>query len=310
MDFNKKLTQIKKNLLSKWWSKQPSQDVQQWLDDHDNSLSPWWGTGILDMNTINHGVPHPKNKTLKWFSQDTEQSFDSIQQTPKHWYFRKDNVNYTFNELGYRSHPFDTDTDFKIVVAGCSHTFGIGLDDSQTWPSRLESFMQDQYKGSKVFNLACPGGSNDWIARVIACSYDVIKPDLVIACWTYPQRREQIWDNGKLWQLNTQIPDTIPEEKSQMEELFRSWIFTNNDYTDYYNWMKNHWLVSKTCHNSMLIDTHWVRMNTIQNKIAEDLDGVDLARDLKHFGPNVHKQFAKEIYAKFCSIQKQKKNIK
>ena len=306
MDFNKKLTQIKKDLLSRWWRKRPTEDVEAWLDNTTKSLSPWWINDIPDMNTIHHGVPHPKNKTLKWFGQDTEQSFDSIGDTPKHWYFRKDNVKYTFNELGYRTHPFNTDADCKIVVAGCSHTFGTGLDDTQTWPSRLEDMMQ----GAKVFNLACPGGSNDWIARIIACSYDTIKPDIVVACWTYPQRREQIWDNGRLWQLTTQEPTSVPEEQEQMKELFKSWIISNNDHTDHYNWMKNHWLVKKTCSNSILIDTHWVRMNAIQDENKEKHDSLDLARDLKHFGPNVHKLFAKEIYEKISTIQNNQKNIK
>lgn len=300
MDFTKKLAQIRKDLLRRWWSNRPTQEVEAWLEDNNKSLSQWWQDGIPNMNTEHHGVPHPQNKTLKWYGQDTEESFDSIDQTPKHWYFRKDNVNYTFNELGYRTHPFDAEADCKIVVAGCSHTFGTGLDDTQTWPSRLEDMMPN----AKVFNLACPGGSNDWIARVIACSYDTIKPDIVIACWTYPQRREQIWDNGKLWQLTTQVPE------KWMDELYKSWITCNNDYTDHYNWMKNYWLVKQTCRDSVLINTHWVIMNAIQNENKEQHNSLDLARDLKHFGPNVHKKFAEQIYEKINTIQNNKKNIK
>ena len=77
MDFNKKLTQIKNDLLSRWRSKRPTEDVEAWLDNTTKSLSPWWINDIPDMNTIHHGVPHPKNKTLKWFGQDTEDSWKS-----------------------------------------------------------------------------------------------------------------------------------------------------------------------------------------------------------------------------------------
>jgi hypothetical protein len=51
-------------------------------------------------------------------------------------------------------------------------------------------------------------------------------------------------------------------------------------------------------------------MNAMQSDLADKVGGLDIARDSKHFGPNVHKQFAKHIYEKFCAIQNTKKNIK
>ena len=60
----------------------------------------------------------------------------------------------------------------------------------------------------------------------------------------------------------------------------------------------------------MLIETHCVKMNSIQNNLADKVGGLDIARDSKHFGPNVHKQFAKDLYEKYCAIQNAKQNIK
>jgi hypothetical protein len=59
-----------------------------------------------------------------------------------------------------------------------------------------------------------------------------------------------------------------------------------------------------------MIETHCVKMNAMQSDLADKVGGLDIARDSKHFGPNVHKQFAKHIYEKFCAIQNTKKNIK
>ena len=311
MDLITRLTEqlkhIKTRLSSKWYAPDPAYEISQWLQDKDSiQLSPWWTEGIPDMDLINHGAGHPKNKTLKWFGHDTEQAFDSIKATPKHWPFTKTNVNYTFNNLGYRGTDFTTDNKFRILVSGCSHTFGIGLDDTQTWPALIERYIKAQHNDCKVFNLACPGGSNDWIARSIACAYETIKPHLVIACWTYPNRREAVWDSGYLWQLNTEIPGG---QESDIQE-FKSWFMTINESADYYNWMKNHWLINKTCKDSMLIETHCVKMNSIQNNLADKVGGLDIARDSKHFGPNIHKQFAKDIYEKYCAIQNAQENIK
>ena len=46
------------------------------------------------------------------------------------------------------------------------------------------------------------------------------------------------------------------------------------------------------------------------SNLADKVGGLDIARDSKHFGPNIHKQFAKDIYEKYCAIQNAQENIK
>lgn len=269
-------------------------------------LSKWWQEGIPNIDDVTHGAINPKSTTLKWFGMDNEDFYNKV--TPPHakWHYNKNNVNYTFNRYGYRGDDPNLPADFTVLVSGDSHSFGIGLDDEEVWTHQFKLLLQKQYPKCKIVNLSCPGGSNDWVSRSITCAVDTIKPDLVIPCFTYPNRREAIWDSGYLWQLNTSVP--FNPVQTEYEE-FQSWFMTVNEHTDYYNLVKNQKLVQKTCRDYGLIETQIYRMRTIQRQLGSIHKIVDVARDIQHFGPRVHKQFAKEMYNTFCTRQSQEKKL-
>jgi len=304
----KHLIKIKERLFNEYHSDKPSNELSTWINKPDEStLSKWWKPGIPSIDDVTHGAINPKSTTLKWFGMDNEIHFDSIKETHNDWGFTKDNVNYTFNSLGYRNDEPEGERDFTVLISGDSHTFGIALDNEQIWPSQFKIFLQQQYPKCKVINISCPGGSNDWISRSLSCAIQTVKPDLVIAVYTYPNRREAIWDSGFLWQLNTTVPDN--PRQNEYEE-FQSWFMTINEHTDYYNMMKNHWLVKLACNNkTTLIPSQVTQMQLIQKQLGTILQYNDVARDCKHFGPRVHREFAKQIYNKFCRLQNIKKNV-
>ena len=97
------------------------------------------------------------NNTLNWNSTDSE----------AHWRRNKHridsqysdtNVKYTFNEMGYRTHPFNTIEKDFILCMGCSYTEGIGVSDEDTWPAKLE-----KASGMQSINLGMGGGSTQSI---------------------------------------------------------------------------------------------------------------------------------------------------
>lgn len=97
------------------------------------------------------------NNSLNWNSTDSE----------SHWRKNKHridskysdtNVKYTFNEMGYRTHPFDTIEKDFILCMGCSYTEGIGVDDADTWPAKLEKAA-----GMQAINLGMGGCSTQSI---------------------------------------------------------------------------------------------------------------------------------------------------
>ena len=302
------LLKIKTRLNKEYYTDQPDHRLIAWSHKPESvTLSKWWQQGIPNIDDVMHGARHPKSKTLKWFGMDNEECFDSITTPHKKWHYTKDNVNYTFNSFGYRGDEPSQESDYTVLVVGDSHGFGIGLDDKETWAYQFKVLLQQQYPNCKVINLSCPGGSNDWISRAVACAYDTIKPDCVIVCYTYPNRREAIWDSGLLWQLNT----TIPKNPVQSEyEEFQSWFMTINEHTDNYNLIKNQTLIQKTCGDTLLLESNVLLLRLIQRSLGSIYSITDVARDCKHFGPRVHKQYAKELYQRFCTLQNNKQKLK
>ena len=60
---------------------------------------------------------YPPNETYDWVDTDTPENAGN-----------QDQIDYTFNEYGFRSDRFDQRTDFNILTSGCSLTVGIGVE--------------------------------------------------------------------------------------------------------------------------------------------------------------------------------------
>ena len=303
----KHLLKIKNRFTQHYQSGTPDNKIIAWLNKPSSiNLSEHWTNKILDVDEILIGI-NPKSTTLKWIGTDNEGAFNSLGQQGPHWKFTKENVHYSFNSFGYRGDEPIGNSDYTVMVLGDSHTFGTGLNDDDVWPEQFKKLLQQQYPKCRVINFAVQGCSNDAMARILSCGIDTIKPDCVIVCYTYPNRREAIWDSGNIWQLNMSLPNGL--KQSDYDE-FQSWFMTINEHTDYYNWMKNHKFIQALCKDITLIESQVSQMAVIQRKLGTVLQYNDVARDCKHFGPAVHSEFAKNMYNKFCTRQNNHKNVK
>lgn len=89
---------------------------------------------------------------------------------------------YQHNSHGFRSPEFEDTTDLKLVVMGCSFTYGTGLPIQDTWGEILGRTIEKRYgRKVKVFNIALGGLSADssiqhlgWLTETLG-----FKPDLV-----------------------------------------------------------------------------------------------------------------------------------
>jgi hypothetical protein len=61
---------------------------------------------------------------------------------------------YTFNSLGYRSDEFTSTA--KILVAGCSQTYGIGVPDSYVWGDILSKKLEMSYANIGLSGKSIP----------------------------------------------------------------------------------------------------------------------------------------------------------
>lgn len=201
----------------------------------------------------------PKSQTLYWMYPDDETGYWKNQPVG----YTAESITYKMNRHGYRGTEFDEPTEFKILVSGCSHTFGIGINEDDIW---CNQFAQ-RISGAKVYNLALGGRSPDYVVRSVYKSIDIIRPNLVMVMWPAISRFERPAEDGvsmAWWTANNE--------------------YYLNDFTDEkyqnYNFEKNQILLETLC-ASRQIPLIAFSYDSICRVVGQQ----DKARDLCHDGP-------------------------
>ena len=274
----------------------PAEWVNYFDNPNDVNLSEYWRPGVQTaQNIYGNGDTLEPNRKTKWYGLDNEKNFNKTDYKYYTLKWTADVINYSLNSYGYRGDEPECDGDYNVLVCGDSHSFGVGLDDYQIWTHRLKQMLNEKYKNVSVINLSVPGASNDYIARAIYCALQTMTPDVVIAQYTYPDRRESVWSNGKLWQLNMSIPEGSDEE---LEE-YHAWFKQVNDHASGYNIEKNHKMIQTICNLKKInfFSWHAWHLHRLNRIISEETQQKDLGRDGRHFGPITHKRLASKVYS-------------
>jgi hypothetical protein len=215
---------------------------------------------------------------------------------------------YKTNSLGYRCTEFSPlpDGGKNVVVLGCSHTFGEGLKENETWVSQV---AKDSNKTLRWWNLGQPGSSADLMIRILYGTEKVLFPKIIIACWPAQSRRERL--------------DQIPQNLTSNDALLK----TENDNTDQNNFLKNVFLLekfaeknqAKTFHcfaediyeldNSLQILKNYTIKNCwpewdrhhLPDAKKDIITTPSLARDGVHYGIEHHQVFARLFLERFKS---------
>jgi lysophospholipase L1-like esterase len=94
---------------------------------------------------------------------------------------------YTTNSLGFREDAEITEPkprkEYRILCVGDSSTFGITVDQSQTYPAQLQALLDARKNASvnyRVINGGCVGFTSFQALRFMECWLEKLKPDLVI----------------------------------------------------------------------------------------------------------------------------------
>jgi hypothetical protein len=212
------------------------------------------------------------------------------------------------NSLGYRCAEFRPlpDGGKNVVVLGCSHTFGEGLEENETWVSQV---AKESNKILRWWNLGQPGASSDLMIRILYGTEKVLFPKIIIACWPAWSRRERL--------------DSYPQNLTSNDSLLK----TENDNTDQHNFLKNVFLLekfaeknnAKTFHcfaedvykldntlqvlNGYTIKNCWPEWDRHHLPEAKrDIITIpSLAQDGVHYGIEHHKVFARVFLERFKS---------
>ena len=220
---------------------------------------------------------------------------------------RKPIKDYKTNSHGYRCPEFTPLPAGKknVIVLGCSHTFGEGLEDNEHW---VHFLSQHNTKGLRWWNLGQPGVSADKIVRILYGAEKVLFPNIIIVCWPLWSRRERL--------------HTFPQSLMSYDPLLK----TETEETDKHNFLKNVFFVEKFAEynhakvfhcfaqevytlegSNVFSDTSikfcWPPWDKIKSHKTnrERITEPSLAKDGIHYGVEHHKLFAELFLKKFGS---------
>lgn len=218
-----------------------------------------------------------------------------------------DHSEYKTNSNGFRCDEFYPlpEGGKNVVVLGCSHTFGEGLEQHETWVSQLEGLLDK--KILRFWNLGQPGASSDMCVRILFSAEKVLFPKIIIVCWPAWSRRERLdvypksltSDNQEL-----QFESSLTDQNNFLKCVFQVEKFAEYNGAqvfhcfaqDIYNIPDNTNVLTNYSLRSCwpVWDNH---RGPGARRIIEDKP--DLARDGIHYGVKHHRTFAENFYNMF-----------
>jgi hypothetical protein len=213
---------------------------------------------------------------------------------------------YETNSLGYRCPEFRPlpDGGKNVVVLGCSHTFGEGLEENESWASQV---AKQSNKTLRWWNLGQPGASADLMIRILYGTEKVLFPKIIVACWPSWSRRERL--------------DLYPQNLTSDNISLKM----ENNNTDRNNFLKNVFLLEKFAEKNQAKTFHcfaddvYELDNTLQvlknhtikncwpewdkhhlpNAKRQQITIPSVAQDGVHYGVEHHRVFARLFLERF-----------
>ncbi|HZE21464.1 MAG TPA: GDSL-type esterase/lipase family protein [Desulfobaccales bacterium] len=90
---------------------------------------------------------------------------------------------YSNNSLGWRGsreYRQQKQTKYRVLFLGDSFTYGLGVNDNQTFPARVEKKLQASDLSAEVMNAGCPGKGTDYELKLFQTVGYKFHPDLTV----------------------------------------------------------------------------------------------------------------------------------
>jgi hypothetical protein len=134
--------------------------------------------------------------TNQWNCPDSLENYKDINSGKPN--YTLDEVQYVYNEAGYRCDEFTLESEFPILFMGCSYTEGVGLPPNEVWSHHIHTnIVNATGKTIPYWSLGKGGTSIDYAAR---CFYEYgpqLKPKYVFYLMSGISRREFCVETSK-----------------------------------------------------------------------------------------------------------------
>ncbi|HUG92600.1 MAG TPA: GDSL-type esterase/lipase family protein [Planctomycetaceae bacterium] len=89
---------------------------------------------------------------------------------------------------GRRSPPVSGKAAYRVLAIGDSCTFGVGVDDDESWPAMLQRQFERGGRTVEVINAGVPGYTAYQGRRYLESEGLALRPDVVVACFGFNDR--------------------------------------------------------------------------------------------------------------------------
>ena len=210
---------------------------------------------------------------------------------------------YKVNSHGYRCPEWTPMPDGKknVVVLGCSHTFGEGLNDDEHW---VHHISQHNTKRMRYWNLGQPGASADKVVRILYGCEKVINPSMIIVCWPFWSRREKLHHYAQ--SLMSYDEELKNEDERTDRENFLKNVFFLEKFAQKNQCKTFHCFAQESYHEHIkgltvledyTIKNCWPYWDKFQQRVQ--YKEPSLAKDGQHYGVEHHKRFAEMFLEQF-----------
>lgn len=93
---------------------------------------------------------------------------------------------YSNNSLGWRGrreYREDQQTKYRVLFLGDSFTYGLGVNDDQTFAAQVEKILTADLLSVEVMNAGCPGKGTDYEVKVFDTVGHKFHPKLTVLCF-------------------------------------------------------------------------------------------------------------------------------
>jgi hypothetical protein len=175
---------------------------------------------------------------------------------------------HTCNELGYRGKTWRPDWGNTILTLGCSQTFGLGLNDQETWPYKLS-----QLQNKQVMNMGINGNSPTHIFKQLVDIRKRIRPMAIVVCWPDTMRYYE-WHTGR---------NHSPAWPNDSLSGLHGYMVRETDYIE----QQNLYLINASRYMwtnvSCYVELTWSKPVHYATDIAH-IHQIDNSKDTKHWG--------------------------